>query len=247
VPTVVPNLFDVAQIAPGTYYNAVALGDGTVRYWTGTLALNQEPGLANVKKIGVGDGFMCVLLGDGTVRCWGSTDGERGLLGDGTSVDHYAPAPVPSLHGVVDIAVDSEHSCALMGDGTVSCWGLNDFGQLGDGTGQHRLVPVAALGITSAVQIATGAKVSCAVLRDGTVRCWGLNFTGALGIGVIDSHHATPTAVSGLADVVEVATSGVHTCARGADGSVWCWGLNNAGQVGDGTTVTRPSPVRVLP
>jgi alpha-tubulin suppressor-like RCC1 family protein len=93
VPTVVANLFDVVQIAPGEFYNAAVLGDGTVRYWLLGPTIYQVPGLTNVKKIGVGEAFKCVLLGDGTVSCWGINGYEGGRI---QSAARPTSSPTPS-------------------------------------------------------------------------------------------------------------------------------------------------------
>jgi hypothetical protein len=143
------------------------------------------------------------LLEDRTVRCWGFNNGR---LGDGTTVTRLNPVQVlasgtagPSpvvLGGVKQIAAGSDHTCALLKDRTVRCWGPGENGQLGDGTTDARLNPVQVLASGTAVaspvvldgvtQIAAGLFHTCALLEDRTVRCWGQNGTGRLGDGTED-------------------------------------------------------------
>ena len=153
-------------------------------------------------------------------------------------------APIPM--GVVQLAAGGSHTCALLGDGTARCWGANSVGQLGDGTATQRDLPVAVQGLDGVVALAAGGFHTCAVRLDGRVRCWGSDSYGQLG----SSDHAglnslTPAAVAYLTNAVSVSAGYLHTCATLADGALWCWGNNNDGQVGDGTTTHRALPVPV--
>src|SRR5207249_2940082 len=165
------------------------------------------------------------------------------------------------------------HTCALLGDGTVRCWGQNDLGQLGNGTSDpvpnnpstFNPTPVTVSGITTAVAISAGGWHTCALLQDGTVRCWGDNTWGQMGNGAIlvspspgDPVTPTPTpvAVTGITTAVAIeagafhttaiaAASGAeHTCALLQDGTVRCWGRNDDGRLGVATNAngTRPCP-----
>jgi alpha-tubulin suppressor-like RCC1 family protein len=122
------------------------------------------------------------------------------------------------------LAAGQQHTCYILDDGTVDCWGRNTFGQLGDGSRTRRLspVPVSNLG-GSAISIAASAFHTCAVLSTGAVRCWGLNDSGQLGNGTATS-SAVPVAVSALTGAVGIAAGVEHTCALRVDGTVWCWG-----------------------
>lgn len=152
--------------------------------------------------------------------------------------------------GVAEMAAGGyAHSCARLTDGTVRCWGFNFYGELGDGTLTTRSNPVAVSGLSGVAEVAAGHRHTCARLTDGTVRCWGRNNTGQLGDGTTGFGSPTPVAVSGLSGVAELAAggsdSGSHTCARLTDGTVRCWGDNTSGQLGDGTTTNRSTPVAV--
>lgn len=147
--------------------------------------------------------------------------------------------------GVASLArgPESDHSCAVMTDGTARCWGRGDSGQLGDGTTSQRLMPTAVVGLTNVVQMAVGWAHTCAVRTDGSVWCWGHG--GQLGDGT-NTNRPTPGAVLGLGQAVEVAAGEWSTCARLVDGTAWCWGDNGYGQLGDGTQTFRPLPVQML-
>jgi alpha-tubulin suppressor-like RCC1 family protein len=98
---------------------------------------------------------------------------------------------------VAEIAAGGYHTCARLSDGTVRCWGHNEYGQLGDNTQTSRLVPVAVSGLSGVAEIVAGASHTCARLSDGTVRCWGNNDYGQLGDNTQTS-RLVPVAVSGL-------------------------------------------------
>ena len=141
------------------------------------------------------------------------------------------------------IALGSGHSCALLTNSAVMCWGWNYYGQLGDGTTTDRSIPVEVSDITTATSIALGVH-SCALLTDGTMKCWGLNRWGQLGDGTT-TDRATPVEVSGITTATSIALGSYHSCALLTNSSVMCWGRNRYGQLGDGTTTDRSTPVEV--
>ncbi|MBN9167910.1 MAG: hypothetical protein J0I07_43670 [Myxococcales bacterium] len=186
----------------------------------------------------------CALLFDATVRCWG--ENSSGQLGDGTTARKSTPTVVLNLPRVTKLAssTGANHTCALLEDRSVRCWGANFSGQLGDGTDEQKLTPVIVPGLSDVTDLAVADAHTCAILDNRTVRCWGGNFNGQLGDGTTENRPA-PTAVPGLSNVTGLAAGGQRTCAFLADNTVRCWGLNNVGQFGDGTTVSSVSPTAI--
>src|ERR1041384_3913153 len=196
-------------------------------------------------------GFTVALKADGTVWTWG--DNQLGELGNGTTSDRATPGQVPGLNNVVAIAAGGAYAGAVRSDGTVWMWGWNLHGQLGDGTTTLRPTPVQVVGLSSIVAINLGGNHSLALKSDGTVWAWGLNCCGQLGDGTTSEQHA-PVQVVGPSNVVAIAAGGRqddscneegHSIALKSDGTMWAWGLNNNGQLGDGTTTCRSVPVQV--
>jgi alpha-tubulin suppressor-like RCC1 family protein len=185
------------------------------------------------------------LKADGTVWSWGANN--AGQVGDGTVLQQPIPVPVSPLAGVVAIAASTDHTLAVKLDGTVWSWGRNAEGQLGDATAGFRFVPGQVPILTHIVAVAAGVTHSLALRDDGTVWTWGGNVAGQLGDGTMLS-RSTPTLVTGLSGVARIAAGDRFSLAvqtDGAAGRIWAWGENAAGQLGDGSTVTRSSPVQV--
>lgn len=273
----------VADIADLHNSSLAIMADGTMRAWgrnqfgqlgDNTLSNSDVP----VQVLGVGgSGFFTgaveaaggdyhsvALKSDGTVYAWGSND--RGQLGVGSAVDSSTPVqvldpadPTGFLTGVVSVAAGYDHSVALKQNGTVRTWGRNQQGELGNGTNIDSptvvqvIDPIDPSGfLTGVVAIATGGDHCMALKANGTVWAWGGNHAGQLGDGTtVDSY--TPVKVvdsedkSGfLKNVAFIASGYDHSLAVKSDGTVWSWGLNYNGRLGDGTEVNRPVPGRVL-
>jgi probable HAF family extracellular repeat protein len=222
-----------------------------------SMAPVQVSGLRGAVAIAAGGyGHSIALESDGTVWAWGYN--IFGQLGDGTNTgpqtciignSSYAcsmtPVRVIGLSGVAAISAGFYHSMALKLDGTVWTWGLNSFGQLGNGTNTNSNVPVQVSGLSNIVAIAGDAYHSMALKSDGTVWAWGDNEFGQLGNGTIINSNI-PVQVSGLSGVVAIATGGFgHSMALKSDGTVWTWGDNEFGQLGNGTITNSNIPVQV--
>lgn len=178
---------------------------------------------------------------DGSVWAFGLN--SSGQLGDGTQTNRHYPVEVFGLTDVVAVAAGAYHSAALRTDNTVWAWGLSTSGQVGNGSTGTVTSPVQVL--TGVVAIAAGSNHSLAVKADGSVWAWGANGDGQLGDGTT-TNRTTPTQVAGgLSGAVNVAAGQFHSAAVKSDGSVWSWGRNAQGQLGDGTTDQRLTPVQV--
>ena len=225
-----------------TFYQ---LGDNRTYMWSDALLPVQVFGLSGVVSVAAGTSHNVALKADGTVWGWGYNG--HGQLGDGTSGSSRVPVQAQRLGGVVAVAAGKDHTVAVRSDGTVWAWGSNGDGQLGDGTMITRPIPILVSGLANVVAVAAGQGVTMALKSDGTVWTWGSNFYGALGEGAVrnaDTKRLIPAQVAGLAGMVAVSV-GNHAVAVKNDGTVWAWGDNGYGQLGDGTTTFRATPVQV--
>ena len=249
----------VTAIAAGYRYTCALTAAGGVKCWgsngfgqlgDGTTTDRHTPvdvsGLSSgVTAIAVGEWHTCALTAGGATKCWGYN--PYGQLGDGTTTERHTPVNVSGLSsGVTAIAASAYHTCALTAGGAAKCWGYNPFGQLGDGTTTNRITPVNVSGLGSGVTaIAAGWYHTCAVTTGGAAKCWGYNPYGQLGDGTTTERH-TPVNVSGLSSDAQAISAGEgYTCALTSSGEIKCWGYNSSGQLGDGTTTDRHTPVNV--
>jgi alpha-tubulin suppressor-like RCC1 family protein len=217
------------------------LGDGTYEQRSSPVRVQN---LSGIRAVAAGYSHSLALRRDGTVWAWGyNIFGQLGLGSD--QMYQLTPVQVPGLTDVVAITAVDYHSLALRRDGTVWAWGYNIFGQLGDGTYEHRFSPVQVQGLTDIVTLETGFSHALAVRRDGTVWAWGNNWDGQLGDGTQWNDRATAVQVLRLTDVVDIAAGTTYSLALRRDGTVWGWGLNGAGELGNGTYDTWITPVQV--
>lgn len=218
------------------------VGDGTTTNRSTPTALTALA--SGVSGVAAGSNHTCAVKTDGTAWCWGQNN--AGQLGDGTTTNRLTPTAVTGLGTSVQaIAANYLHTCALRTGGAVSCWGLNAQGQLGDGTTTNRIVPTAVSGLADAAGLSAGNSFTCVIKTNGSIWCWGYNHKGQVGDGTT-TNRSVPTPVSGLGSGVSAVSAGGFTaCARKQDDSLWCWGNNDTGQLGDGTTTGRLIPVPV--
>lgn len=249
----------VAAVANGDEFTCALTRAGGVKCWganlNGQLGNSAFPngsptpvdvdGLtAGVAAVSAGEAHACALTKTGGVKCWGFNGG--GQLGNGSSVDSFTPVDVTGLgSGVKAVAAGYDHTCALTTHGGIKCWGTNGFGQFGNGTTVDSPTPVNG-GLTTGVSaIAVGTFHTCGLSTSRVLKCWGLNQNGQLGNGSTAQFEVAPVAVARLGnEVLAVAGGGLHTCALTTDHAK-CWGSNAYGQLGDGTTADRFTPVAV--
>lgn len=183
-----------------------------------------------------GDSSTCGVRSPGTLWCWGAN--TDGLLGTGmVGGNEPMPVQVGLESDWVAVAVGSfRHACGLRSDQSLWCWGRNDFGQLGLGsTGDPEPTPVQIPGTWASVS--PGSGHTCAIAVDGTLWCWGLAGSGQIGVGPVaeDAIITSPTQVGTDTDWVQVVASSGFSCGRRSPGTAWCWGINDDGQLGQGT------------
>lgn len=233
------------QIAAGRNHTCARLINGAVLCWgdnrTSQAGIQRSspasPSLpivvSNIHEaisIAAGEDHSCALQEDGQILCWG--DNHYGQLGHGVQENQsFPPRPVPISGKARAVTAGGRHTCALIRDGTVECWGLGIDGQLGDGLGKDSVTPVRVVipipgGGTAPLEkvtaISAGSRHTCALLESRGVFCWGSNSAGQLG-AVKEKTSAYPV-FSELTEVVALGAGGRHTCAVLSSGEAKCLG-----------------------
>jgi len=223
------------------------LGTGTVVYRSSPVQIGALTTWSQVAT-----GFHCAAVKiDGTLWTWGFND--KGQLGSNTIVARSSPVQVGSLTTWARVACGNYHTIAVKNDGTMWSWGQNNYGQLADNTAINRSSPVQVGALTSWYKIASGERHNASVKTDGTLWMWGSNSRGQIGVLTVSvgAKVSSPVQVGSLTDWLQGACAGSFSAAIRTNGTLWTWGYNNRGQLGQndisigGDGALRSSPVQV--
>jgi len=276
VPVQVSGISNAVAITAGHVHACALLSTGGIKCWgyglDGQLG-NSASATSGIPvtvstistAIGIDAGYRhtCAVLGDGSARCWGG--GAGGRLGNGLGTNSNSPVTVSFAAGDYAKAIDVGiyHSCALLADGTMRCWGGNASGQLGTNNTTQALSPVTVTtdgtaAQTGVIAISAGGAYgsteppyegfTCAIRYSGAMICWGENSSGELGIGTSGTDALVPATVSGAANAKALSAGRKHACYLATNGTLECWGSGADGRLvtGNTTSVTSATPVANL-
>ena len=267
--TIVSKSSPVQTIAGGTNWKQVSAGfvhtaaiktDGTLWLWgyngEGGLGDNTQvhksspvqtiAGGTNWKQVAGGGNHIAAIKTDGTLWLWGYNN--KGGLGDNSIVPKSSP--VQTIAGGTNwkqVSCGQYYTAAIKTDGTLWGWGDNTYGQLGDNTIAYKSSPVQTIaGGTKWKQVACGSYHTAAIKTDGTLWLWGYDNSGQLGDNTRTNKSSLVQTIAGGTNWKQVACGSVHTTAIKTDGTLWSWGFNNSGQLGDNTVIAKSSPVQTI-
>jgi len=263
VPAPLPNLSNAATVSAGGSHGLAQKANGSAAAWGLNSADSSGRGggqlgdgsqvnkgapvavtdIAGAWQVVAGQYHSLAVMGDTSVRAWGFNNTSQ--LGDGSVITRTTPIMVAGLSGVIAVAAGCQHSLALKLDGTVWAWGYNSTGQLGDASNKDKSTPVQVSGLSNVAAIAAGCAHSLALKNDGTLWAWGFNADGELGGATASFISSKPLQITTLSGVSAIAAGNYFSLALKADGTVWSWGKNDLGQLGDGSTANRPLPMQV--
>jgi alpha-tubulin suppressor-like RCC1 family protein len=253
-PVVASGVFDATEVAVGFSHTCALRRDGSIVCWgvdfasrlgdgsySDSLVAAPVPLARPALELAAGTNHSCARLDDGSVWCWGSD--YSGELGDGHSARICAPLPVVGLSGAYALIAGDRMSCALTRGQVLDCWGLVIAAP------DWQIAPHAVVlpATPQTMDVAIGYDHACVLRADETVACWGSDQFGQLGDGNQGDavHSAAPVIARGLSGAQGIAIGDGYTCARLADGSAACWGINQWGQLGDGTNTDHSLPAAV--
>ncbi len=249
---------DTESFDAGRNATCYAKPDGTVWCWgtnaNGQLGIGTSGGSSSIpvpvkstltwRSVTTGHQQACGIKMDGSGWCWGSnTDGR---LGDGTDTERATPTLI-SGGGLWRKIETDYYSCGVKIDGTGWCWGTGSYGRLGNGATSNSYVPVELSGGAKWLDVSPSRAYACGIQINGSGWCWGQDDVGQLGNGAaLTSNQSSPSLVTGVGTWKKISPSNGHTCGIKTDGTAWCWGAGDKGQMGNGTTTaTNPDPVQV--
>jgi alpha-tubulin suppressor-like RCC1 family protein len=203
-------------------------------------------GFSDWVQVSAGGVHSLGLRANGSAWAWGlNTSGQLG--GDSTTARSSPVSVVGGFGDWIQVSAGGVHSLAVRANGSAWAWGNNTSGRLGDGTVTARSSPVSVVGgFSDWVQVSAGDAHNLAVRANGSAWAWGLNTSGRLGDGTITSRTSPVSVVGGFSDWVQVSAGNAHSLGVRANGTAWAWGLNGSGRLGDGTVISRLSPVSVV-
>lgn len=245
---------NVKSVSLGNSHSAAIKTDGSLWIWgdnwygvlgLGSLTSSQHSPVKlmdNVKNVSLGLFHSAAIKTDGSLWMWGDT--YSGILGDGETSGKDIPVKI--MDNVKSVSLGSAHSAAIKMDGSLWAWGNNEYGQLGDGTTADKYLPVKIMDNMKSVSL--GPFHSAAIKIDGSLYVWGNNSSGQLGDGTT-ANKDTPVKIMDNVNNVSLGGSswlGYHSAAIKSDGSLWMWGDNRCGQLGDETTDGKRTPIKIM-
>jgi alpha-tubulin suppressor-like RCC1 family protein len=258
--SVVGGFTDWCQVSGGLFHTAAVRSNGTIWSWgsgssgqlgDNTLVTRSSPvsvvgGFTDWCQVSAGDAHTAAVRSNGTIWSWGI--GSCGRLGDNTIVTKSSPVSV--VGGFTDwcqVSAGGSHTSAVRTNGTIWAWGNNGFGQLGNNDFISKSSPVSVVGgFTDWCQVSAGVYHTSAVRTNGTIWTWGCGTCGLLGNNSTVNRSSPVSVVGGFTDWCQVSAGRCHTAAVRTNGTVWSWGSNEFGRLGDNTIVDKSSPVSVV-
>ena len=257
---VVGGFTDWSQVSAGRFHSLGVRTNGTAWAWgqtncgklgDGVLVDRSSPvnvvgGFCDWSQVSAGCGHSLGVRTNGTAWAWGR--GGDGRLGDGTTVNKSSPVSI--IGGFCDwsqVSAGEYQSLGVRTNGTAWAWGSNACGQLGDNSTVAKSSPVSIIGgFCDWCQVSAGGSHSLGVRTNGSAWAWGAGTSGRLGDGTAVTKSSPVSVVGGFVDWCQVSAGDSHSLAVRTNGTVWSWGSNSLGKLGDGTTVTKSSPVSVI-
>jgi len=221
-----------------------ALGDGTVIHRSSPVQISSD---TDWQYLGIGGGHNLVIKTDGSLWSFGAAY-FGGLGNRGHSEHNSSPTQVGALTDWAYVSAGASYSLAVKTDGTLWSWGLNNYGQLGQNlfTGTNRSSPVQVGALTNWAVVAGGYESGYAIKTDGTLWAWGRELYGGLGNNIgTSTAKSSPIQVGALTDWSAIEGSNNRAIALKTDGTIWAWGRNNLGQLGQNNTIDKSSPVQI--